>query len=139
MGVDYGFMWSQIISLILGKLYLWIGAAAMLLLIPLAITSFNYFQRTMGKWWKWLHWLVYPAAVLAILHYALAQKGDIFLLRGNIVKPFLLLALTALMLVLRIPPIRRWIRMNRRQLFDRIKTFSPKNNRKREEEKLSHP
>jgi sulfoxide reductase heme-binding subunit YedZ len=115
LGVDYAFFWPQIFSLILGKLYLWVGVAAALLLIPLAVTSFDYFKRTMGRNWKRLHWLVYPAAVTAILHYALAQKGDIFTLRGNILRPLFWGLLTILLLVMRIPPVRRWISRTRRQ------------------------
>jgi len=116
MGLDYGFVFSQIFSLIFGKVYLWVGLAALLLLIPLAITSFDYFKRTMGKNWKRLHWLVYPAAVIAILHYALAQKGNIFELKGHILAPFLWLLLTTFLLVLRIPPVRRRV-VRTRQAF----------------------
>jgi DMSO/TMAO reductase YedYZ heme-binding membrane subunit len=86
------------------------------MLIPLAITSFDYFIRRMGKNWKRLHWLVYPAAVAAILHYALAQKGNLFTLRGHILRPFLWGLLTILLLVLRIPPVRRWISTMRRRI-----------------------
>jgi sulfoxide reductase heme-binding subunit YedZ len=109
MGVDYGFLFNQIFSLILGKVYLWVGVIALFLLIPLAVTSFDYFKRTMGKNWKRLHWLVYPAALTAVLHYALAQKGNIFQLKGHIVAPFIWLLVTILLLVMRIPFIRRWI------------------------------
>jgi methionine sulfoxide reductase heme-binding subunit len=115
-GLDYGFNFAQSLSLVLGKVYLWVGAVAVLLLIPLAVTSFDYFIRTMGKNWKRLHWLVYPAAVFAIMHYALAQKGDIFSLRGHILKPFLWGLLTIFLLVLRIPPVRRWVSGSRRRL-----------------------
>ncbi len=109
MGVDYAFFWPQILSLITGKVYLWVGVVAAILLIPLAATSFDYFKRTMGKNWKRLHWLVYPAARTAVLHYALAQKGNIFQLKGHIVAPFIWLLITILLLVMRIAPVRRWI------------------------------
>ena len=124
MGLDYGFIFSQIFSLILGKVYLLVGVLALLLLIPLAVTSFDYFKRTMGKNWKRLHWLVYPAVEISVLHYALAQKGDIFTLKGHIVAPFLWLCLTTLLLIMRISPVRRWISMSRRQIltfFQRIR------------------
>ena len=116
LGADYGFFWPQIVSLILGKVYLWVGVAAALLLIPLAVTSFDYFKRTMGKNWKRLHWLVYPAAEISVLHYALAQKGDIFRLRGNIVAPFFWLVVTTLLLIMRIPPVRRLLSRGRQQV-----------------------
>ena len=124
MGLDYGFVFSQIFSLILGKVYLLVGALSLLMLIPLAITSFDYFIRRMGKNWKRLHWLVYPAAVVAILHYALAQKGDLFTLRGHILRPLLWGLLTILLLVLRIPPVRRWVSTTRRRFLAWLRHFS---------------
>src|SRR5512142_909068 len=113
LGADYGFFWSQIVPLVFGKLYLIVGLVAFILLIPLAVTSFDYFKRTMGKNWKRLHWLVYPAAEIAVLHYALAQKGDIFRLRGHIVAPFFWLVVTTLLLVMRLPPVRRLLSRSR--------------------------
>lgn len=46
-----------------------LGIAAMLLLIPLAITSTRGWQRRLGRRWRTLHWLVYPALVLSVWHY----------------------------------------------------------------------
>jgi len=117
--LDYGFNLSQVFTLVFQKLYLIVGTLALLLLIPLAITSFDYFIRRMGKNWKRLHWLIYPAVIVSLLHYALAQKGDLFTLRGNIIKPFLLGILTILLLVLRIPSVRRWVIGIRRKLSSR--------------------
>ena len=115
-GLDYAFNFVQIWNLVTGKLYTLVGVLAMLLLIPLAVTSFDYFIRTMGRNWKRLHWLVYPAVVVSILHYALAQKGDLFSLQGNILKPFLWLLLTAFLLALRFPSVRKWVSGARRKL-----------------------
>ncbi len=116
LGLDYGFDLVQIWKLATGKVYLLVGVLAVLLLIPLAVTSFDFFIRRMGKNWKRLHWLVYPAVIIAILHYALAQKGDLFTLRGNILKPFLWGLLTIFLLALRLPPLRRWVSGTRRKL-----------------------
>jgi sulfoxide reductase heme-binding subunit YedZ len=115
-GLDYAFNLTQAWNLVTGKLYLLVGTLAMLLLIPLAVTSFDYFIRKMGKNWKRLHWLVYPAAVVSILHYGLAQKGDLFTLRGNILRPFLWLLLTMILFALRLPPLRRWASRTRRKI-----------------------
>ncbi len=119
VGLDYGFQIAQVLDLILGKAYTLVGAVAFLLLIPLAVTSFDYFIRTMGKNWRRLHWLIYPAALIAVLHYALAQKGDILALRGNVLKPFLWGVYIILLLVLRLPPVRRWVSATRRKLIAR--------------------
>ena len=126
-GLDYGFNLAQTWDLVTGKVYLLVGTLAVLLLIPLAVTSFDYFKRVMGKNWKRLHWLVYPAVVVAILHYALAQKGNLFTLRGNILKPVLWGLLTTLLLVLRIPPVRRWVSGTRRRVTVWLRHFSATN------------
>jgi sulfoxide reductase heme-binding subunit YedZ len=53
-----------------------VGAASFLLLLPLAVTSTRGWIRRLGKNWTRLHWLVYPAAVLAVIHFELGQKTD---------------------------------------------------------------
>jgi sulfoxide reductase heme-binding subunit YedZ len=46
------------------------GMATYLLLLPLALTSTDWAIRKMGgKNWSRLHWLIYPAAVCAAVHY----------------------------------------------------------------------
>ncbi len=126
-GLDYGFNFGQIWSLVTGKVYLMVGVLAVLLLIPLAVTSFDYFIRKMGKNWKRLHWLVYPAVVVSILHYGLAQKGDIFTLRGNIARPVFWLVLTFVLLAMRLPPVRRWVSGTRRKLTVRFRRLPQAN------------
>ena len=76
-GLDYGFNWSQLWSLVTGKVYLLVGVAAVLLLIPLAVTSFDYFIRKMGKDWKRLHWLVYPAVVVHPALWPVPKRGSV--------------------------------------------------------------
>src|SRR5512135_678452 len=44
-GLDYGFNFTQIWDLVTGKIYLLVGVLAVILLIPLAVTSFDYFIR----------------------------------------------------------------------------------------------
>ena len=120
-GLDYAFNLAQIWDLVTGKVYLLVGTLAVFLLIPLAVTSFDYFIRKMGRNWKRLHWLVYPAVIISILHYGLAQKGDLFSLRGTILKPFLWGLLTMLLLALRLPPVRRWVSRTRRKVSVRFR------------------
>jgi sulfoxide reductase heme-binding subunit YedZ len=50
-------------------LFGWIALAAF---VPLALTSNNFSTRRMGRWWKRLHWLIYPAAALTFIHWVLA-------------------------------------------------------------------
>lgn len=117
LGLDYGFNFSQIFPLLIGKLYLIVGVLAFSLLLPLAVTSFDYFIRRMGRNWKRLHWLIYPAGLVVILHYALSLKGDLFRLRGNITQPLIWGLVILLLLVLRLSPVRRWISSTRRKVF----------------------
>lgn len=51
------------------------GLIIFAILLVLAVTSMNVFVRWLGgRNWKWLHRLVYPAAMLAAYHQAAARK-----------------------------------------------------------------
>jgi sulfoxide reductase heme-binding subunit YedZ len=58
IAVDYGFDLNAILRDVGTKQYIIIGATAFLLLLPLAITSFKYWMKRLGKNWKRLHRLV---------------------------------------------------------------------------------
>jgi len=105
--LDYGLDWNLVFSSFLEKRFIFVGLLAFLILLAMAITSFQYWMKKLGPNWKRLHSLVYAAGVLVILHEAWALKGDIFLLRGNIVQPLLYGTALLVMLVLRLPPLRR--------------------------------
>lgn len=62
---------------IVRRFYLTIGFVALLALAALAITSTNGWQRRLKRNWKRLHWLVFPAAVLAILHFFIQSKANV--------------------------------------------------------------
>jgi sulfoxide reductase heme-binding subunit YedZ len=114
-GLDYGFNLSLIGGIVLKKPYALVGLATFLLLAPLALTSFRWWQKRLGRKWTNLHRLVYLAGVLDIVHYAWAKKGDLFHLSGDILRPFLWGLLLLLLLALRIPPVRRWASSLRRR------------------------
>ncbi|MFT4045726.1 MAG: protein-methionine-sulfoxide reductase heme-binding subunit MsrQ [Solimonas sp.] len=59
------------------RTYITIGFAAWLLLVPLAITSTQGWQRRLGRRWAQLHRLVYAAALLGVLHYVWLVKADL--------------------------------------------------------------
>jgi sulfoxide reductase heme-binding subunit YedZ len=109
IGLDYGFNFPWILGIVLQKPYAIVGFATFLLLLPLAVTSFRWWQKKLGRKWTDLHRIVYLAGVLDILHFAWARKGNIFTLSGNILQPFLWGVLLLLLLALRIPPLRRWV------------------------------
>lgn len=75
---DHFFDWVGIWEDIVERPYITIGFAAFLLLLPLAVTSVDRLQRSMGLWWLRLHKLVYPAAIMVIIHYWWLVKSDIF-------------------------------------------------------------
>lgn len=54
----------------LPKFYIWTGWIAFVIVIPLAVTSMDYFVRRMGPAWKTLQRTTYIAAVLTLLHWA---------------------------------------------------------------------
>lgn len=62
---------------IVKRFYLTIGFVSLLVLVALAITSTNGWQKKLKRNWKRLHWLVYPAVTLAILHFFIQSKVKI--------------------------------------------------------------
>jgi len=73
--VDHGMDLSVIVSDILKRKFIFIGFAAFLILIPLAITSTNSAIRRMGaKKWQRLHKLAYLATILGVIHFFMRVK-----------------------------------------------------------------
>lgn len=106
--IDFGLQWDEILLLTAEKPYMFVGAAAGLILLALAVTSFKYWERRLGKTWKALHRGAYIAGGLVVLHYAWAVKGSLTTLTGDILRPLVLGLVLLVLLVLRIPPVRRW-------------------------------
>jgi methionine sulfoxide reductase heme-binding subunit len=106
IGVDYGFNWEFIRTEIIDKNYILVGATALSLLLALAVTSFKWWMKRLGKNWKRLHRLVYLAAPLVIVHFTWARKGDVFSLQGNIIQPLVLGVIVGLLLILRLPRVK---------------------------------
>ena len=77
LGLDYGWAWSFIWVNISSKRHLIVGTVSMVLLIPLLITSTRGWQQRLGVQWRKLHFLVYPAAIAAGLHFLWLVKTDI--------------------------------------------------------------
>jgi len=115
LDLDYGLAWSLIIQNIVEKPYIIFGVITFLLLTPLAITSFDIWKKRLKKNWKRLHQMVYFIAPLAVLHFALSKKGDIFQLQGDIVRPLIYGLVVLILLILRIPRIRKFFASLRNQ------------------------
>jgi len=63
-----GWDFSAIAVEIVERPYITIGFVAYLLMLPLALTSFNLAQRKLGRNWKRLHRVAYLVSLLAVLH-----------------------------------------------------------------------
>jgi len=108
VGLDYGFDLDLMALDILDQRYVLAGFAAGLLLLPMAITSTQRWQGRPGKNWQRLHWLVYLAAILAIVHFVWLVKDTREPLRYG--------AVVALLLMMRIPGVKRAVSNVRYQL-----------------------
>jgi methionine sulfoxide reductase heme-binding subunit len=62
---------------IIKRFYLTIGFVTLLMLVALAITSTDGWQKRLRRNWKRLHWLIYPAAFIAIVHFFIQSKVKI--------------------------------------------------------------
>jgi sulfoxide reductase heme-binding subunit YedZ len=108
VGLDYRFDLELLGPAIRDQRFVLAGMATFLLLLPLALTSTRDWQRRLGKGWRWLHRLAYAAGLLAVVHFAWLTKDLRVPLRYG--------ALLAVLLVLRLPPVRRAIRRLREQV-----------------------
>ncbi|WP_128255118.1 protein-methionine-sulfoxide reductase heme-binding subunit MsrQ [Falsirhodobacter deserti] len=72
--LDVQLNWPQIWDDILRRPYITAGMGALILMLPLALTSNNRSIRWLGRRWQKLHRLVYVAAVAGALHFLLVGK-----------------------------------------------------------------
>jgi len=73
--LDMGLLLGQALGDIAKRPYITIGMAALVLMVPLALTSNNLSVRRLGAaGWRRLHLLTYPAALLGALHFAVQTK-----------------------------------------------------------------
>jgi sulfoxide reductase heme-binding subunit YedZ len=110
-GLDYEFNLGWIGAELQTKPFLLIGLAALILLLPLAVTSLRKLRIKMGRRWALLHRLVYVIMGLVLLHFFQASKGDFQI-------PLLYTVIFTGLMLLRIPPLSkisiskkpRWLR-----------------------------
>ncbi len=101
IGIDYSFNFALIREDLFEKRYAVMGFASFILLLLLAITSIRRLRQRLGKNWQRLHWLVYLAAPLAIVHY-------IWLTRVDISLPLIYGGVLVILLTIRISLIRNF-------------------------------
>lgn len=94
--LDMGLLWQQALADIWKRPYITMGMAGFLMLLPLALTSNNWSIRKLGgARWRWLHKLVYPAALAGAVHY-------LWLVKAWPVEPFLYLGGIVALLAIRV-------------------------------------
>lgn len=91
--------------------YITIGFLALLMLIPLAVTSTNGMMRRLGRRWQKLHRLIYVIAVLGVWHFYWQVKRDV---REPLIYAAILAALLAY----------RYVRARRQRLRHRVTSTS---------------
>jgi sulfoxide reductase heme-binding subunit YedZ len=94
--LDQFFDVSAILRDIVKRPFITLGFAAFLLLIPLAVTSTDAMLRRLKRNWGRLHKLVYPIAVLGVLHF-------VWLVKRDLSEPLVYAAVLAILLGLRVP------------------------------------
>ena len=76
--LDRGFSVSSTLTEMVKRKYLIVGSTALIVMIPLAITSTNgMIKRLGGKRWRALHRLAYVAAMAGVIHYYMQVKADV--------------------------------------------------------------
>jgi sulfoxide reductase heme-binding subunit YedZ len=108
IGVDYGFNFHLLREAILEKPYALVGLSAFLILLVLAITSFRWWMKNLGKLWKKIHRFVYLAGILVVIHYFWVVKGDLLRLSGDILLPLICMGILLILFALRLSPVRKW-------------------------------
>jgi sulfoxide reductase heme-binding subunit YedZ len=108
--LDLRFEWGRIFEEIAKRPYLTLGMLALLMLIPLAVTSTRGMQRRLGRRWTSLHRLIYPVAILGVIHFWWQVKADWR-------EPAVFAAILAVLLGLRV-----WRAWQRRRLQQSVST-----------------
>lgn len=98
-GLDQGFDVHRIAHDVVKRPFITVGFAAFVLLVPLAITSTQGWVRRLKRHWTVLHRLIYPIALLGVLHYWWLVKRDH-------TAPLLFGAVLLVLLAMR--PVLRW-------------------------------
>lgn len=69
--------WSDLWTDITKRPYITIGMLALVLMLPLAVTSTKGMIARLGKRWRSLHRLVYVITALGVVHFYMAVKKDV--------------------------------------------------------------
>ncbi len=100
-GLDLEFSVTALWADILKRWYIALGMAALVLMVPLAITSTARAIKALGaRRWQRLHRLVYAVGALAVLHFWLVVKGIQ-------TEPLIYMGIYAILMLARLPRLRQ--------------------------------
>ncbi|HXQ30867.1 MAG TPA: protein-methionine-sulfoxide reductase heme-binding subunit MsrQ [Steroidobacteraceae bacterium] len=77
VAVDQSFNVGILVEDLMRRPWITLGFTALLLLVPLALTSTRAAMRRLGRRWQQLHYAIYPAALLGCWHYYWQVKRDV--------------------------------------------------------------
>lgn len=103
ISLDLLFAWGLLFEEVIKRPYILVGAATLIIILLLAITSPNRIKRSMGKRWQSLHNWIYLAAILAPIHFYWSVKSEI-------IEPSIYIALFAVLLFYRKDSIYKWLK-----------------------------
>ena len=90
---DHFFDLEEIGKDILKRPFIAVGFTALVLLVPLVVTSTDRMMRQLGRWWGRLHRLIYVVALLAVLHFWWMKSG-----KNNLQEPMIIALVMILLL-----------------------------------------
>lgn len=74
--LDMLFDWVELWADVMKRIYITVGFAAFLLLLPVAVTSTKGWVKRLGaRRWQRLHKVVYVIGVLVVVHFIMMRKG----------------------------------------------------------------
>jgi sulfoxide reductase heme-binding subunit YedZ len=94
---------SEVLEDVLQRPYITMGMLSAVLLMPLAWTSNDYSVRRLGRNWKRLHRLIYPAILFVMIHV-------IWMARSDLLQPLLYLLVVLLCFAGRSQGLLRWVK-----------------------------
>jgi len=98
---DHSLDLAGMIEDIVERPYITLGFSALMLMLPLAITSNQAMIRRLGKKWKTLHQLIYLIILLGVLHF-------VWLVKADYLEPTIYAIIAMILLVHRVGPMKRF-------------------------------
>ncbi|GGQ15636.1 protein-methionine-sulfoxide reductase heme-binding subunit MsrQ [Shewanella litoralis] len=102
VSLDLLFAWGLLFEEVIKRPYILVGAAGLIIVTLLALTSPNKIKRKMGKQWQSLHNWIYVVALLAPIHFYWSVKSEI-------IEPSIYIAVFAALLFYRRASIKKWL------------------------------